>query len=70
MIAIVIIEPTSEFLTSVCTWPLRGSNYQKLALATTTKAAPQMMKNISKALLLRGTNVFLCATSVSSAQIF
>ena len=48
MIAIVIIEPTSEFFTSGFTWPLRGSKYQKKAPLATTKAAPKMMENISK----------------------
>src|SRR4029077_4868688 len=47
MMASVIAEPTLEFLTSGCSRPLRGSRYQKPPTLTATKAAPQIVGNIS-----------------------
>jgi len=49
MITIVIIEPPSKLSTNGCTWPLRGSKYQKTAPVTMIKATPQMMENMFSA---------------------
>ena len=57
MMASVIVEPTAEFLTNGCSRPLRGSRYQKPPMLTATKAAPQIIGNIS--LIPVGTSVVL-----------
>ena len=61
MMTSVIAEPTLEFLTSGCSRPLRGSRYQKPPMLTATKAAPQIMRNMS--LIPVGTSVVLTPAS-------
>ena len=61
IMAIVIIDPMSEFWTNGCTLPFRGSKYQKLPQPMTIKAAPEIVESISTTPRLCGMHIYAAA---------